>query len=332
MQLSPTLAPITASQIQGAIETFWSGVYSKNIGTITALLSPNFTATYQVTIDGKQQPEKKFDFQGYISELKEMFIQFQLALTTDHQYTPSTFTLGGDKIASWMVNYNQQLQTSIGTMYSTGTQTWSFDGTHFTYLQVVESDVMPVGIPQTLSDPTVGTMQGAIESFWGAVYSKDIKKISALISPNLSATYQVTVNGAKQPEQQLDFNAYIADVQGMFSQFELALTTHRAYDPGTFSVTNGQATWSVNYLQNLKMINGVMASTGQQTWTFNGTQFVALAVTEIDTTQAASASKTPTPTTRKCALVQRPRLDVKRLFLEELPLEGPLEEPLLGGS
>lgn len=142
---------------------------------------------------------------------------------------------------------------------------------------------------------TVGQMQGAIETFWGAIYRKDINAISAMMNSDLKATYQVTINGTKQAPQNLDFNAYIAAVQKMFQEFDLALSTQRTYDPGTFNFANGQATWSINYLQNLQTQAGVMASTGQQTWTYNGVQFIALNVIEYDTMNNRDNSK--------CALV-----------------------------
>lgn len=131
---------------------------------------------------------------------------------------------------------------------------------------------------------TTEQMFGAIEKFWGAVYAKDISAVSALISTDLNATYQVTINGAQQPEKKLNFNEYIAEMQQLFSSFSLASSEQRQYDPGTFKLTNGTATWSVNYLQTLQLTNGagVMNSTGTQTWTFNGAQFVALAVIEYD--------------------------------------------------
>lgn len=143
---------------------------------------------------------------------------------------------------------------------------------------------------------TVGQMQGAIEQFWGAVYSKNTAAISSLISTDLKATYQVTLNGTKQPEQQLNFQQYIDTINQLFASFQLALSTQRVYDPGTFQSSNGNAVWTVNYFQNLQLATGVMNSTGSQTWTFNGTQFVALSVIEFDTINQAQAST-------KCALV-----------------------------
>ncbi len=142
---------------------------------------------------------------------------------------------------------------------------------------------------------TVQQMQGAIEQFWGAVYSKNIAAISGMISTDLKATYQVTFNGTKQPEQQLNFQEYINTINQLFASFQLALSTSRAYDPGTFQSSIGTAVWTVNYAQNLKLATGVMNSTGSQTWTFNGTQFVALSVIEFDTFNQAEASN--------CALV-----------------------------
>lgn len=131
---------------------------------------------------------------------------------------------------------------------------------------------------------TIPQMQGAIEQFWAAVYSKNIAAVSALISTDLKATYQVTYNGTKLPEKQLSYQEYIDTIRDLFASFQYAKTTQRDYDPGTFKLSSdGTAVWTVNFFQNLELATGAMNSTGAQTWTFNGTQFVALSVIEFDT-------------------------------------------------
>ena len=137
---------------------------------------------------------------------------------------------------------------------------------------------------------TIGQMQGAIAQFWGAAIAKNLYAISLLVSTDLKATYQVTINGVKAPVKNLDFEQYIAELKQMFGAFQLALSTTVNYDPTKFKLSNGEATWTVDYMQNLQIEAGTMTSTGTQTWTFNGVQFVALSVIENDKTPQSKSA------------------------------------------